>query len=76
MIVLTRRIGERIYIGDDIIIEVVDTEGTRAKVGVDAPREVLVLREEVTNHHTKPNAPSLDPAGGASGQRIHPSRPC
>ena len=60
MIVLTRRIGERIYIGDNIILEVVDTEGPRARIGVDAPREVLVLREELTQNE---HASGFDDAG-------------
>ncbi len=60
MIVLTRRIGERIYIGDNIILEVVDTEGPRARIGVAAPREVLVLREELTQHQ---QADRFDDAG-------------
>lgn len=47
MLVLTRNIGEKIFIGDDIVIQVCDIRGDQVRIGVDAPRDVLILREEV-----------------------------
>ena len=47
MLVLTRRVGEKIMIGDDIEIEVLGHRGTQIKLGIDAPREVPVHRLEV-----------------------------
>tara|TARA_Y100000310_G_C20700807_1_gene829695 strand:- start:4628 stop:4903 length:276 start_codon:yes stop_codon:yes gene_type:complete len=47
MLVLTRRIGETIKIGDDIDVTVLDIQGGQARIGIDAPREVRVDREEV-----------------------------
>jgi len=46
MLVLTRKQGEKIYIGDDIVITVVRT-GDRVRIGIDAPPEVKILREEL-----------------------------
>lgn len=46
MLVLTRRKGRRILIGHDIIITILDAKGD-VKVGIQAPKDVLVLREEV-----------------------------
>lgn len=46
MLVLTRKVGSRILIGDDIKITLVSIDGDRARIGIDAPREVRVLREE------------------------------
>ena len=46
MLVLTRKIGERIFIGDDIILTVVDIERGRIRLGVEAPRQVPIYREE------------------------------
>jgi carbon storage regulator len=46
MLVLTRRIGENIIIGDDIIIRVLDIAG-QVKLGIEAPKDITVHREEI-----------------------------
>lgn len=47
MLVLSRMKGERIIIGDDIEVVVVEIRGDRVRLGVEAPKEVPVNREEV-----------------------------
>jgi carbon storage regulator len=47
MLLITRRAGERIVLGDDIIIEVMEVSGTQVRVGIHAPRSVPVYREEI-----------------------------
>ncbi len=47
MLILTRKIGESIVIGDDIVIKVVETGKNSIRIGIDAPREITVLRQEV-----------------------------
>jgi carbon storage regulator len=47
MLVLTRRVGESLVIGDDVVIRVLDIKGDVVRIGVDAPRHVQVHREEV-----------------------------
>ncbi len=47
MLILTRRIGESITIGDDIRIKLLGISGRQVKIGVEAPRGVVVHREEV-----------------------------
>jgi carbon storage regulator len=47
MLLITRRAGERIVLGDDIIIEVIEISGTQVRVGVHAPRSVPIYREEI-----------------------------
>jgi carbon storage regulator len=47
MLVLTRRLGETIVIGDDIIIKIVDIHGKQIRVGIEAPTEVSVYRGEI-----------------------------
>jgi carbon storage regulator len=48
MLVIRRRPGEAIRIGEDVEIEVIECEGNRVKLGVRAPRAVAVWRSEVT----------------------------
>jgi carbon storage regulator len=47
MLVLTRRIGESLVIGDDVVIRVLDVKGDVVRIGVDAPRHVQIHRQEV-----------------------------
>lgn len=48
MLVLSRRVGERLLIGDGITIQVLEGSGHRIRLGVEAPREVSILREELS----------------------------
>lgn len=47
MLILTRRIGETVVIGDDISITVLGVKGNQVRLGVNAPRDVSVHREEI-----------------------------
>ena len=47
MLILTRKLGESITIGDAIRITIVSVEGSQVRLGIDAPREIAVHREEV-----------------------------
>lgn len=47
MLILTRRVGESVIIGDDIVITVLGVRGNQVRVGVNAPKEVSVHREEI-----------------------------
>jgi len=47
MLVLTRRAEEKIKIGDNIIVSVLSVDGGVVKIGIDAPREITILRMEV-----------------------------
>ena len=50
MLVLSRKRGEMIQIGDDIVIEVCRIDGDRVSVGVAAPKDVRILRSELERH--------------------------
>jgi len=47
MLILTRRVGERLMIGDDISVTVLGVKGNQVRIGVDAPSSVIVHREEI-----------------------------
>ena len=47
MLILTRRIGETLVIGDEVNVTVLGIKGNQIRIGVDAPREVTVHREEI-----------------------------
>jgi len=55
MLILTRKKGEAITIGDNIQIQVLNVKGGQVRIGIDAPREIQVNREECLkafeNHH-------------------------
>jgi len=49
MLILTRRSNERIFIGDDVVLVVLGIENNRVKLGIEAPAEVAILREEIVS---------------------------
>ena len=49
MLILSRRIGERVMIGDDIVVIVLDNKGGKVKLGFDADKSTPVHREEIYN---------------------------
>jgi carbon storage regulator len=55
MLVLTRKINESIMVGDDVKITIVDVKGDQVKLGITAPRQVAVHREEVYREIQKEN---------------------
>ena len=56
MLILTRKEGELIAIGDDILIKVVAVQGSQVRIGISAPRELEVHREEVWQRINNPAA--------------------
>jgi carbon storage regulator len=46
MLILTRRVGEAIAIGDDVVVRVLDVQGRKVQLGVEAPKNVSIRRPE------------------------------
>ena len=49
MLILTRKVGESLMIGDEVTITVLGVKGNQVRIGVNAPRDVSVHREEIYN---------------------------
>jgi carbon storage regulator len=52
MLVLSRKCSERIHIGDDIVLTVIRTGKGRVRLGIEAPKDVRILRDELYNRST------------------------
>lgn len=66
MLILSRRKGESLIIGDNIAISVIDVQGDIVKIGIDAPRSVSVYRQEIyteiqaANREAQKNLPTVE----------------
>ncbi len=60
MLVLSRRESERIRLGTSIVVTVVRVSGDKVRLGIEAPRDVLVLREELEPHSLQEGGPVVD----------------
>ena len=59
MLILSRTIGEVVHIGDDIEVTVVAVNGHQVRIGINAPRDVVVDREEIANRKQHERTPGL-----------------
>lgn len=55
MLILTRRVGETLMIGDDVTVTVLGVKGNQVRIGVNAPRDVSVHREEIYDRIKREN---------------------
>jgi carbon storage regulator len=74
MLLITRRAGERIVLGDDIIIEVMEVTGTQVRVGIHAPRSVPVYREEIWEAVKAENRAAAEASADALARVKQPGR--
>ncbi len=77
MLVLSRRVGEQLIIGDDIVLTVIEVRGDGVRLGIDAPRSVRVHRPEVLDAVRSANteAAAADEGTVAVLRRLLPAGP-
>ncbi len=72
MLILTRRVGETLMIGDSVTVTILGVKGNQVRVGITAPKDVAVHREEIFQRIGKDSGPTgsamgEDPASAANG---------
>ena len=71
MLILTRRICESLMIGDNVAVTVLGVKGNQVRIGIDAPREVAVHRQEI---YDRIQDRKTEQSGGQTGNQ--PAVPC
>ena len=59
MLILTRRVGETVKIGDDVSVTVLGVKGNQVRIGVNAPKDVAVHREEIFERIQREQQPRI-----------------
>jgi carbon storage regulator len=74
VLVLTRKVGEQVHIGDNIVVTIVALEGGKVRVGIDAPRELPIMRQELLRQPAEPApTPPVNPTALANPCLIVPA---
>ncbi|HJU39543.1 MAG TPA: carbon storage regulator CsrA [Tahibacter sp.] len=63
MLILTRRVGETLMIGDEVTVTVLGVKGNQVRIGINAPKDVAVHREEIYQRIKR----EQEPGGGTTG---------
>ena len=75
MLIITRRPGEKVMLGDDVVVEVIEVSGSSVRIGIDAPKSVPVYREEIWRAVRDENAAAAKTGSGALARTGAADRP-
>ena len=64
MLILTRRVGETLMIGDSVTVTVLGVKGSQVRIGITAPKDVAVHREEIFQRIQKDDGAAADASAG------------
>ena len=70
MLILTRRVGETLMIGDDVTVTVLGVKGNQVRIGINAPKDVSVHREEIYERIKAEQAGGNDNTGTGGNDNI------
>ena len=74
MLILTRRVGETVMIGDEVTITVLGVKGNQVRVGINAPKHVAVHREEIYERIKREQQGGASDGGNADGSDKAPAK--
>ncbi len=70
MLILTRRVGETLMIGDEVTVTVLGVKGNQVRIGVNAPKDVAVHREEIYDRIRKEGTEEAGRGGAADNDSV------
>ena len=73
MLILTRRVGESVVIGEDVTVTVLGVKGNQVRIGINAPKHVAVHREEIFERIKNGRGPGPGPGDGAATTTDQPT---